>query len=51
MSINLKNAEFSKIDDEKPRSKEYDIYTRTIMEAKHKSETEEMLKKKIAVLE
>jgi|TARA_B110000285_G_C14965578_1_gene533904 hypothetical protein len=33
MSIHLKNAEFNKVE-EYPRSKEYDIYTRTIMEAK-----------------
>ena len=33
MSIHLKNAEFNKVE-EQPKSKEYDIYTRTIMEAK-----------------
>ena len=33
MSINMKNAQFNKVD-EYPRSKEYDIYTRTIMEVK-----------------
>ena len=37
MSINLRNAEFNKIE-EYPRSKEYDIYTRTIAEAKRKTD-------------